>query len=119
MSTYVNLVSQDVVIIKPLESLWSATATANPRLGCAGKMWRISFGQHPRYVSLFYLPFPTAIKPPGVRSTWTAPTKVSLPQRHNAMGERCVTCGQKYRTYLNLVGGWATPLKNMKVNWDD
>ena len=21
--------------------------------------------------------------------------------------------------YLNLVGGWATPLKNMNVNWDD
>ena len=21
--------------------------------------------------------------------------------------------------YLHLVGGWATPLKNMKVNWDD
>ena len=20
---------------------------------------------------------------------------------------------------VNLVGGWATPLKNMKVNWDD
>ena len=21
--------------------------------------------------------------------------------------------------FRNLVGGWATPLKNMKVNWDD
>ena len=25
----------------------------------------------------------------------------------------------KYTTHSDLVGGWATPLKNMKVNWDD
>ena len=24
-----------------------------------------------------------------------------------------------YMLYAILVGGWATPLKNMKVNWDD
>ena len=24
-----------------------------------------------------------------------------------------------YTYIINLVGGWATPLKNMKVNWDD
>ena len=24
-----------------------------------------------------------------------------------------------YGSYVFLVGGWATPLKNMKVNWDD
>ena len=24
-----------------------------------------------------------------------------------------------YQRVLWLVGGWATPLKNMKVNWDD
>ena len=31
-----------------------------------------------------------------------------------AFGSRAESEGQKW-----LVGGWATPLKNMKVNWDD
>ena len=45
----------------------------------------------------------------------------SVVQEWNATVASLMSCLQSgYRQdVLQLVGGWATPLKNMKVNWDD
>ena len=35
------------------------------------------------------------------------------------MGVISIVIGDYKITYKFLVGGWATPLKNRKINWDD
>ena len=54
------------------------------------------------------LPSPArwALYPAGCEDVWEAP---------NSGHEKSTTA----TTTTHLVGGWATPLKNMKVNWDD
>ena len=47
--------------------------------------------------------------------SWGLPSFLDLLQ---LLRTTCESGEQKNINRGNLVGGWATPLKNMKVNWD-
>ena len=45
--------------------------------------------------------------------------KVNVKSMSNATSWNALMFHGQRLKYTRLVGGWATPLKNMKVNWDD
>ena len=52
---------------------------------------------------------------------WICPkTKYATPNQSKLQVYPLVNCHSNGKCSIyTLVGGWATPLKNMKVNWDD